>query len=81
MDTRRQIGQLGSNVRRRRIAQGMTEAELACKTDISPYILSRVESGKGNPNMIVVFRLARALGVHPADLFMDAPPRGSRRRN
>ena len=80
MNMRRQIGLLGRNTRRLRLARGMTKSELARKTDISPYVLSRAESGNGNPSMIVVFRLARALGVHPADLCMDAPPRGLQRR-
>ncbi len=72
---------LGRNVRRLRLAREMTPEQLTRKADVSRYVLDRVETGKGNPGIDVAFRLARALGVHPADLFMGAPPRGSRRRN
>ncbi len=53
----------------------------ARKADVSVYVLGRIETGKGNPGIDAVFRLARALGVQPAELFMDTPPRGSRQRN
>lgn len=72
---------LGRNVRRLRRARDMTPERLAGKADVSVYILGRIETGEGNPGIDVVFRLARALGVEPADLFMDVPPHGSRRRN
>jgi transcriptional regulator with XRE-family HTH domain len=72
---------LGRNVRRFRLARDMTPEQLAGKADMSVYVLSRIEMGKGNPGIDAVFRLARALGVRPAELFMEVPPRGSRRRN
>ena len=72
---------LGRNVRAHRLAREMTPEQLAKKADISSYFLDRIETGKGNPGIDVVFRLARALGAHPADLFTDVPPRGSQRRN
>jgi transcriptional regulator with XRE-family HTH domain len=72
---------LGRNVRRMRCARDLTPEQLAGKADVSLYVLGRIETGKSNPSVDVVFRLARALGVDAADLFMDVPPRGSRRRN
>ena len=72
---------LGRNIRRLRLARDMTPEQLAKKADVSVSVLERIETGKGNPGIDAVFRLARALGVQPAELFMDIPPRGSRRRN
>jgi XRE family transcriptional regulator, regulator of sulfur utilization len=72
---------LGRNVQRLRLARDMTMERLAGKADLSVYVLGRIETGKSNPGIDAVFRLARALGVQPADLLMNTPPRGSRRRN
>ncbi|HEX4293494.1 MAG TPA: helix-turn-helix domain-containing protein [Rhizomicrobium sp.] len=72
---------LGRNVRARRLARGMVLDEVCAKAQVSLYLLKRIEAGKSNPAIGVVFRLSRALGTRPADLFTDVPPRGSRRRN
>ena len=71
---------LGRNVRAHRLARGMTLEQLCAKAEVSLYLLKRIEAGKSNPGIYVVFRLSRALGMHPADMFVPAPPRGSRRR-
>jgi transcriptional regulator with XRE-family HTH domain len=71
----RVLKHLGRNVRARRLARGMTLAEVCAKARVSLYLLRRIEAGKTDPAMDVVFRLARALGVHPADLFADGPPK------
>jgi transcriptional regulator with XRE-family HTH domain len=50
---------LGRNVRRLRVAREMTPERLARKADVSVYVLGRIETGKGNPGIDAVFRLAR----------------------
>lgn len=66
---------LGRNVRRVREGRGMTREALSAKADVSVHVLGRIEAGTGNPTALVVFRLARALGVHPHELFAAPPPR------
>ena len=72
---------LGRNVRRLRLAADMAPEHLAKKADISVYVLDRIETGKGNPGINVVFRLARAIGVQPNELLMEASQRSLSRRN
>jgi transcriptional regulator with XRE-family HTH domain len=64
---------LGRNVRAYRLARGMTPEEACAKALVSLYLLRRIEAGKSDPGIDVVFRLARALDVKPAELF--AAPR------
>jgi transcriptional regulator with XRE-family HTH domain len=54
---------LGKTIRILREACGMSLTDLARKTKISKPFLSLVESGKRNPSLIVIRRIAKALGT------------------
>lgn len=54
---------LGQNVRRLRIALGLTQEELAAKVGISRVHLNRIENGVQTPSLEISFGLADALGV------------------
>ncbi|MCA9163671.1 MAG: helix-turn-helix domain-containing protein [Planctomycetales bacterium] len=56
---------LGSYIRSRREALGMTARALAANADIEPPLLSRIETGvmKTLPEPAILKRIARALGV------------------
>ncbi len=56
---------IGENVRRLRIREAMTQAELAQKAGITEATLSRLERDEREPHMSTVRKLANALGVHP----------------
>ena len=45
----------------RRLAQGLTQAELAKKLNTRQSAISRLESGEYNPSLIFLSRLAKAL--------------------
>ncbi|MDA0372821.1 MAG: XRE family transcriptional regulator [Planctomycetota bacterium] len=67
---------LGSNVRRRRLARGLTLDQLACASGVSPTMLSEVERSVKNPTVKLAYQVARALGCSLTDLLEDdgAPP-------
>jgi ribosome-binding protein aMBF1 (putative translation factor) len=52
---------LGQMVHDRRVALGLTQAELAARTGMSQPQLSRLESGGATPTVPLLARLARAL--------------------
>ena len=60
------------NVRRLRIAQGMTQEDLAAKADITRSYLGHLEARGKNVSIDVLAALADALGVDPRDLL--TPP-------
>ena len=61
-----------SNLRRIRNHRRMSQEELAFQADIDRSYVSGLEAGKRNPTILVVERVARALGVKPYELL--TPP-------
>lgn len=66
MDLRRQVG---VNVRLVRTRNGWSQEELAFRSGLHRTYVSGVERGARNPTVVVLGRLADALGVAPAELF------------
>jgi transcriptional regulator with XRE-family HTH domain len=59
---------LGANVRRLRNDAGLTQDDLSERAGIFRTYLSRIESGKSNPTLLVLVALADALVVTPCEL-------------
>lgn len=59
-----------SNMKFYREQKGWSQAELAIQADSSNGQIGNIESGKASPSIDLVFRIAEALSVHPADLFL-----------
>lgn len=57
------LRQIGLNVRRLRIARNLSQEALAFEADIALNYLSEIERGKRNPTILIIDRLAKALGV------------------
>jgi transcriptional regulator with XRE-family HTH domain len=57
-----------SNLRRFRLAQFLSQAELARQSGLHALTISRLESGRVKPSTRSVRALARALGTTPGDL-------------
>jgi transcriptional regulator with XRE-family HTH domain len=80
MDVRRVVGE---NVRRYRVAAGLSQEELAARVGVAQSYISALEAGKRNPTILTVWHAATALKVGPAALFEvsrgDAPVVGRRR--
>lgn len=60
---------LARNVKRLRLARGLSQDELADVIGIQTSAISHIENRRGNPTMITLERLADALGVRFVDLF------------
>lgn len=59
---------LGPEVRRRRKAQKLTLEGLAEKADLSVHYLSTLETGKRDPSVSTVSKLAKGLGIPAGEL-------------
>ncbi len=69
MDLRRQVGE---NVKLVRTKNGWSQEELAFRSGLHRTYVSGVERGAWNPTILVLGRLAAALGVPPAELFQPS---------
>lgn len=58
----------GENVRKERLARGITQQELAARLGMERSYLSELERGTRNPTIQALGRLALALGVEPSEL-------------
>jgi transcriptional regulator with XRE-family HTH domain len=65
MDVRVRVG---LNVQKARRARGVSQEELAHLAKMHQTYLSGVERGKRNPSILVLDRIAAALGLDIADL-------------
>jgi transcriptional regulator with XRE-family HTH domain len=61
---------IGRSVRALRTARSLSLGDLARAAGLSRTILSRIESGGGNPSIETLWRIARALGV-PLGALLD----------
>lgn len=65
MDMRRLVG---GNVRRLRLAAGLTQEQLAERAGFGQQYISDLERGRENPTVVTLFELGQALGATPAQL-------------
>lgn len=61
---------VGTNVRRRRLARGLTQEQLAFEAKIDLTYVGGIERGRRNPSLMVLARIADALDCNPAELLM-----------
>lgn len=59
-----------ANVRYYREKQGMSQSQLSVQADCSMGMIGIIEAGKARPSFDMVLKLAAALRIHPADLFL-----------
>ena len=57
------------NIQRIRREKDLSQEEVAHRADIHQTYLSGVETGKRNPSILVVERIANALGVDVLEIF------------
>jgi transcriptional regulator with XRE-family HTH domain len=60
--------QVGKRIRHWRTRRGLTQEELAHRSDLDYSYLNQIENGKRNPSLQAIDRIARALGVTANDL-------------
>jgi transcriptional regulator with XRE-family HTH domain len=57
------------NVRAARETAGLTQEQLAWAAGLHQTEIARIESGRRNPGLDTIFKVARGLGVAPGELF------------
>ncbi len=63
----------GGRVQQVRLEKGLTQEGLADLAGFDRTYISLIERGKRNPSLTALCRLAKALGVMPADLLHGVP--------
>ena len=76
-DVRRMVGR---NVKRMRIAAGLTQASLAERMGVDRAYVSGLELGQRNPTVVTLWHIAQALGVRVGPFFRDKGVRRSGRQ-
>ena len=74
------LAQLGDRVRSWRNGHGMTRKALAAASGVSERYLAQLEAGEGNISVLLLRRVARAMGVQVDSLVRDAPDHAPARR-
>lgn len=67
----REMVKIGAKVRFERMAQTMTQVQLAQKAGISQAALVRIERNEADPHVSTIRKLSDALGVDPRELLED----------
>ncbi|MBT3788748.1 MAG: helix-turn-helix transcriptional regulator [Alphaproteobacteria bacterium] len=75
MDIRRQVG---LNVRRIRKEHDWSQEEFAFETELHRTYISGIERGIRNPTVLIIAKLASALGVQPMDLLKPVGKTGTK---
>jgi transcriptional regulator with XRE-family HTH domain len=66
----------GREVRRRRVALGLTLEQLAERSGLTPNYIGTVENGRRDPSLSTVMSLAAGLGVPAGELVGGVPELG-----
>ena len=69
------LKQVGQRVRDLRTQAGLTQADLAERSNLSPEFVSRVERGLKAPSLSTLERVAGSLGVSLGELLTFSPQR------
>jgi XRE family aerobic/anaerobic benzoate catabolism transcriptional regulator len=67
------LARLGERVRAWRHANGMTRKALAAASGVSERYLAQLEAGQGNISVLLLRKVARAMGASVESLVRDAP--------
>jgi transcriptional regulator with XRE-family HTH domain len=70
-DVRKQVGR---NVRRLRIAAGLSQAELAERMGVDRAYVSGLELGQRNPTVLTLWHISEALSVRLGSFFDEKRP-------
>ena len=62
------MGNLGENLRAARVKSELTQEQLSQRSDVQAGEISRIETGKRDPQVSTLLKLAKGLGVKPGQL-------------
>ncbi len=77
MDIRKQVG---LNVQRLRREKGWSQEDLAFESGLHRTYVSGIERGVRNPTLLILGKLAKTLGVRPAELLAGSSDSSKRGR-
>lgn len=63
--------QVGANLRKRRLALGLSQEQLAEKAELHWTYIGGIERGERNVSLLNIVKLARALGITASALLSD----------
>ncbi len=63
-----EIKQIGKNIRKYRLAKGLTQLDLAANCGFEESSIGRLENGNTNPTIKTLLKIAKALEVKLIDL-------------
>ncbi len=69
MATTKQDYRLGRRIQKIRQEKGLTQEKLAEKVGVSTTWVGYIETGYRRPNLKLVYKIARILGVNVKDIF------------
>jgi transcriptional regulator with XRE-family HTH domain len=69
---------MGERLRAVRLARGLSLRELAKRLDVSPSLISQVETGRASPSVSTLYAMAQVLSVSVDDLLFDEVDRPQR---
>ncbi len=72
MDIRKQVG---INLRRLRREKGWSQEDMAFESGLHRTYVSGIERGVRNPTLLILEKLAKTLGVAPAELVVRSSKR------
>ena len=72
-DNEAYLATLGARVRTLRSQRGMTRKALSLHAKVSERYLAQLEAGKGNGSIVLLRRVARAIGTSVAELVREGP--------
>ena len=62
-----------AEIRRRRLAAGLTLEQLAERSGLTPNYIGTIENGKRDPSLSTVLAIATGLDLQPGELFGGVP--------
>ena len=65
---------IGAVIRKARLKQGLTQAQLGAALGLTPQAISKWETGKGGPDLSLAGELSRLLGLRLEDLLSGGLP-------
>jgi len=68
---------VGENIKRIRGQMSITQEELALRCDLTQSFINFLESGKRGYSKTSIEKIAKALGVHVSDLFLEREDRNA----
>ncbi len=63
------LSKLGEKLKYIRKSKGLTQEQLSEKLNIHPTYVGKIESGKNNISIVLLFKISRALKVKLSDIF------------